>query len=161
MTNRVFLDTNVFIDMFCNSKKFENSGIRSSVERIENTKALLEEYSYNNIFVISSMTLANTFFIFTNKNRNPKHEVSKQLLKIEENDNLFMIVEEDKSVRLSALRYSIENDTDYEDALQYFCALQNGCKLIITDDKDFPQLDIALKRTSLDMNEYIPTLIQE
>jgi len=40
------------------------------------------------------------------------------------------------------------HNLDYEDTLQYFCALENGCKAIITNDKNFPKLDIELIRTS-------------
>lgn len=41
------------------------------------------------------------------------------------------------------------NKNDYEDTLQYFCALKNRCERIYTDDiSNFPKLDIALYQSN-------------
>jgi len=40
--------------------------------------------------------------------------------------------------------------------LQYFCAKSCNCDVIITNDKNFPRLDIPLVRTNLDIENYTP-----
>lgn len=39
-------------------------------------------------------------------------------------------------------------ENDLEDMLQYVCALQNNCELIITNDKSFYHGDIKLSSTN-------------
>jgi len=46
--------------------------------------------------------------------------------------------------------------TDFEDLQQYISAKNSNCKSIITNDKNFPKLDIELIRTNLDIENYIP-----
>lgn len=42
-----------------------------------------------------------------------------------------------------------ENDgADFEDLQQYIAAKNSGCDLIITNDKDFLNFDIKVKRTN-------------
>ena len=45
---------------------------------------------------------------------------------------------------------------DFEDVLQYFCALEGGCEAIVTNDKTFPKLQIALRRTDANLEDYAP-----
>ena len=45
---------------------------------------------------------------------------------------------------------------DFEDILQYFCALEGGCEAIVTNDKTFPKLQITLKRTDANLSDYAP-----
>lgn len=45
---------------------------------------------------------------------------------------------------------------DFEDILQYFCTLEGGCEVIVTNDKTFPKLQIALKRTDANLEDYAP-----
>lgn len=51
--------------------------------------------------------------------------------------------------RYFALDYMDRNyGSDFEDLLQYSAAKNSNCSIIVTNDKDFPKIDIALKRTS-------------
>ena len=44
---------------------------------------------------------------------------------------------------------------DFEDILQYFCALEGGCEAIVTNDKTLPKLRMALRRTDANLEDYV------
>jgi len=52
-----------------------------------------------------------------------------------------------KACKYMLPQISNNKKVDLEDITQYFCALENGCKAIITNDKNFPKPDIPLVRT--------------
>ena len=66
------------------------------------------------------------------------------------NDGLLLVCEYAKSELKSGRKI------DFEDVLQYFCALEGGCEAIVTNDKTFPKLQIALKRTDANLEDYAP-----
>ncbi|MDY0238791.1 MAG: type II toxin-antitoxin system VapC family toxin, partial [Campylobacterales bacterium] len=47
-------------------------------------------------------------------------------------------------------------NADFEDLLQYAAAKNSGCSVIITNDKNFPKLDIPLIRTNPNIEDYFP-----
>ena len=65
-------------------------------------------------------------------------------------DGLSMVCEYAKSELKSGRKI------DFEDILQYFCALEGGCEAIVANDKTFPKLQIALKRTDANLSDYAP-----
>ena len=48
-----------------------------------------------------------------------------------------------------AYKYCNEHkSTDLEDVLQYFSALDNECDAVVTNDKNFPNINLRLIRTN-------------
>ena len=66
------------------------------------------------------------------------------------NDRLLLACEYAKSELKSSRKI------DFEDILQYFRALEGGCEAIATSDKTFPKLQIALRRTDANLEDYAP-----
>jgi|GEM_PF-4706956 len=72
MYNKIFLDTNIFIDLLIDVNKaslFDK--IRNNIDNVNSTKKVLKEYlnNGNTLFIISSSSLMNTFFILNNKQK--------------------------------------------------------------------------------------------
>lgn len=147
---RIFLDTNILLDIIINENSLkEYDKVRSRVEEIKKTKAFIRGFTNDNTtFVLNTSTITTIFYILNSRQKLTSAKVAQKLLAIENEKNLFYIVQESKEIRREALAYAKENNADYEDALQYFCALKSGCELIFTNDKNFPKLDISLKRTN-------------
>ena len=119
--------------------------IRSDTKLALKTKIYIAELIKNNPDIklfINTTTVTNVFFILTNRQKISKSLVASQILNLHKQK-----VCEGDTIREAALNYCIQNDADYEDALQYFCALKHNCKAVITNDKNFPDIDIKLIRT--------------
>ncbi|WP_276710939.1 type II toxin-antitoxin system VapC family toxin, partial [Campylobacter rectus] len=56
----------------------------------------------------------------------------------------------------NAAEFYIMNGGDFEDILQYFCAMQNDCRAIYSNDKNFSEIDIRVKRTNPNLNDFSP-----
>lgn len=158
--NRVFLDTNVFVDLLIDENSVDDKNrLRNDIEKVKRSKKIVYDYIKDGvILVINTTTLVNAFFLLTQKAKVSSEIVANKFLTIENSTNFFFVVEESKDIRVKSLRYSIENSFDYEDALQYFCALDSQCKAIITNDKEFIRQDIALIRTNPNLKNYYPKL---
>ena len=78
------------------------------------------------------------------------------LLKIYSAEDSFIVACESLDAQIKALEFAKENNADFEDALQYFCAKENGCITVITNDKDFPKLEIPLLRTDPKLKNFAP-----
>lgn len=119
---------------------------------IKSSKELIEKYILQNSKIsISSLSLANAFYILSKRDNKGYFAT---IISNFENNELFEIVTDSFDLRKKAWQYSIENNADYEDALQYFSALENSCNAIITNDKNFPKLDIPLIRTNSNIENY-------
>lgn len=158
MSNKIYLDTNIFLELLVDENEFEKyKKVRSDFDNLMNTKKILYSYLAKNCrFVINTSTLTNVYFLLTERCGLSRSEVSAEFLKLEQQSKFFIVVEENKDIRVEAQEYCRTNDKDYEDVLQYFCAKYTDCDLIVTNDQDFPQLDIPLKRTNANMSDYIP-----
>ena len=51
-------------------------------------------------------------------------------------------------------------NADFEDLQQYISAKNSNCDIIITNDKNFPKLDIPLIRTNPNLENYTPENIK-
>lgn len=149
MQNKIFLDTNVFIDILFDEKSFlKYNHSQRDADLIKSSKELIEKYiSQDYKISISSLSLANAFYILSKKDNKGYFAT---IISNFENNELFEVITDTFNLRKKAWRYSIKNNADYEDALQYFSALENNCSAIITNDKNFPKLDIPLIRTNSD-----------
>lgn len=65
------------------------------------------------------------------------------------NDGLLLACEYAKSELKSGRKI------DFEDILQYFCALEGGCEAIVTNDKTFPKPRMVLRRTDANLEDYV------
>ena len=155
MQNRYFLDVNILIDLLVNSN-YKN--VRSSDDVPNLTKSKIKEIlsDKDKICVISSNSLVTAFFALTNKNRSLMAHTAELLLKIYSAEDSFIVACESLDAQIKALEFAKENNADFEDALQYFCAKENGCTTIVTNDKDFPKLEIPLLRTDPKLKNFAP-----
>ena len=155
MQNKYFLDVNILIDLLVNSN-YKN--VRSSDDVPNLTKNKIKEIlsDKDKICVISSTSLVTAFFALTNKNRSLMAHAAELLLKIYSAEDSFIVACESLDAQIKALEFAKENNADFEDALQYFCAKENGCITVITNDKDFPKLEIPLLRTDPKLKNFAP-----
>lgn len=129
---KVLLDTNILIDLLDDKR-----------ENFLQAKKLYENLRKNNdtIFITDDI-LTNFYYNTSNKNKNLAVSFINDLCQ----SKTFDILSFSKRSIQNACKYYLSNaKIDFEDALQYFCALENGCEAIYTNDKSsFPKLDIPL-----------------
>lgn len=127
MKEKVFLDTNVVIDLLGERDPFYNAAAKI---------ATLADLGKIQIYV-SALTYSTAFYIL---NRYESKEVVKEKIRrfkviAETSDHTDMIV--DKGLASGFM--------DFEDSLQYYCAEKMGCKIIITrNGKDFKESAIPV-----------------
>ncbi len=126
--NRLFIDTNVLLDLLANRKPF-----------VEDASILFSKGDTKEVLLsISSLTFANTHYVLA-KMKSPKQ--AKSILR------KFKVLTEvlpldDKIIELAL---NDDNFGDFEDALQYYVALENGQEIIITrNKKDFKGISIPV-----------------
>lgn len=127
MKEKVFLDTNVVIDLLGEREQFYKSAAKI---------ATLADLGKIQIFV-SALTYSTAYYIL---NRYESNEVVKEKIRrfkvIAETSDLTDIVV-DKGLASGFM--------DFEDSLQYYCAEKMGCKIIITrNGKDFKESAIPV-----------------
>lgn len=142
---KVFIDTNIIISYLDKSRKNHNEAERLVEKLYQNSIVMVfsEDIVTNVVYNCKEREKAVEFFMFTN------------------NDKKFKIVSFGKKILQNACEYYLKNGVfsnkaDFEDILQYFSALDEGCDKIYTDDmSSFPQLDIPLFN-SKDTSFYLP-----
>ena len=136
MATNVLLDTNIVLDLF-------------DKDRLSSEKSLgtVKKFIMDNVTLhVNSDTLTTAFYILRNQK---KVSFKEALHAVRETVNICELISiELKDVE--AALYLCENDkcTDYEDAMQYVCALRVEADLIVTNDKRFVSLDIECIGTS-------------
>ncbi|NLK67407.1 MAG: type II toxin-antitoxin system VapC family toxin [Campylobacteraceae bacterium] len=145
---KIFLDTNILLDLLL-------SGRHNS---INSQKAVLNYSDEGYKFVVSGLSLATIFFI--GAERSKKWLETKEFIKaIHINRDIWEIYDLSTSDRNWIFSYMDENyGSDYEDLEQYICAKNSGSKAIITNDKNFPNIDIPLIRTDPNLQNHQPNL---
>ncbi len=141
MENKIYLDTNIFIDLMDSTRPFSKESL-----------ILLRHFiAEGKVLYINSDTVTNAFYILSKIKRYTPKEL---LLVIKKTVSLFTVVAVENNEVLSALSLCEDATTsfkDYEDALQYICAMKIDAKYIVTNDKGFVSLDIKVKKT----NEFV------
>ena len=126
--NRLLIDTNIAIDLLSKREKFydEAADLFSRADKNEL------------VLAISSLTFANTNYILTKlKSAKEAKEILRKFKVLVEILNL-----DDKVIELAL---SDENFSDFEDALQYYSAIENQIEVIITrNKKDFKNSKIPV-----------------
>ncbi len=134
MHKRVYFDTNVIVDLFDEKRPFHSYSVDVFRTIFENEEI--------DVF-INTDTLTNLFYILR---AHVKLGFDDAIEKLEFIKNSFTIV----SSELNEIEHTIEICKehifkDYEDGMQYICALKADCTLIITNNpKDFKNASMEI-----------------
>ncbi len=134
MVNKVYLDTNIFIDLLDSTRPFSK----------ESWSLIREMTKEATLLTINSDTVTNSFYILS-KHKLYTHQELLRLMK--KSVMLFDLVPVEQKEVLEAMTLCEAEDTsfkDYEDALQYVCAKKVSADLILTNDKGFVSIDIEV-----------------
>jgi len=126
MISKVFLDTNIILDLI-------------DAQRPNNKKIhlLLEHLILNDIDIVISEDMLSTIFYI----QKDKQLVLKFLHSIQKR---WVISSFGKDVIKKAIELSLENNIDLEDTLQCLCAKENGCDALITNDNNFYNCGVSI-----------------
>ena len=144
MGNKVFLDTNILLDILSSERSSSQS-----------TRALLLKYGDEKAkFVINDLSLNTLYYVGSKTDRNTTFNFMKD---ITFNNPLFEVYYTKERDLKKIYNYMDKStNADFEDLLQYAAAKNSGCSVIVTNDKNFPQLDIPLIRTNPSIEDYHP-----
>ncbi len=131
MAIRVLADVNVCLDVLMDRKPF-----------VEYSGRIFEEAEKGNLIMVISGLSFDTLFYVMRPSLGAKK--ATELLRL-----LCTHIEIGK-IDDKVVKQAIKADwTDLEDALQYFCALENDCDFLVTrNQKDFKSIDKKLKIVS-------------
>ncbi len=125
----IFLDINIVLDML-------------NPQRVNNKQAikLWNMLIVNKYTIMISEDMLSTIFYI---NKDKKHTLEFfQLIQ-----NRWQIVPFGKAVLKNAIDLSLEKTLDLEDLLQCLCAKENGCEVLITNDKKFYNCGVSVCTT--------------
>jgi predicted nucleic acid-binding protein len=118
-SKKVFLDTNIVLDILDNSRTDSDS-----------IKAFLKKLIVDRYTVVISEDMLSTIF-YIQKDKRKTLEFFKVIYK------RWIISSFGEDVMKNAIDLSFEYSLDLEDILQCLCAKENGCDVLITNDKNF------------------------
>ena len=124
---KLFLDTNVVLDLLGEREPFYDAAAKIATLADEGTIQI----------VVSALSYSTVFYILSRFES--KEAVKEKLLKFKAISQVSALTERtiDKSL--------VSKFEDFEDALQYFCAMESGCSGLITrNGKDFKWSDIPV-----------------
>jgi len=137
MHNKVFVDANIIIDIFEESRAFHYESTRVIEE-------LFKEIEIE-LFITSDM-ISNIFYILNNRYKFGFDNTLEVIDKVSKMFAIHSVSQEDIGYAIDISKRHIFRD--YEDALQYICALSKECTLIITNNpKDFKNASIDVVTT--------------
>lgn len=133
--SKIFLDANIVLDLIDED--------RGSVAQ---TKSEIAKYIKNGDELFTSCDIFTTVYYVSTK------KIAKATI-IEELERLLVFVAV-LPIDMTTVRHALEiakntTNSDLEDVLQYVCALQQGCDLILSNDSSFYTDKIKLKKTTL------------
>ena len=127
MANKIFLDTNIVLDLLESSRKNHQNALQ------------LLHYLINNSWEIYiSEDMLSTIYYVAKEKRKALLFIKKVIL------TDWSVVHFGESVIKDATRFALEKDCDLEDALQCFCAKSCGCDVFLTADKKFIDCGIEI-----------------
>jgi len=136
--NRIFLDTNIILDLLGERVPFYDS--IAKVATLADLKKLT--------LIVSPLSFTTIGYVLN------KYEIAESVLnKLRKFKIICEVCEVNEEIIDKALNSSFK---DFEDALQYFTALQANCSIIITrNGKDFKQATIPI----MTAEEYLSSII--
>ena len=130
-TKNIFLDTNVVLDIIESRRKNHSKALRlGSYLLLNDYQILISEDMLTTIFYISGHKQETLIFM-------------KEVILVD-----WEIVSFGKDVIKNAIDLSLEKNLDLEDTLQCLCAKENGCEVLITNDKKF--YDCGVSRSTVE-----------
>lgn len=137
MKDRLFLDTNVVLDLLGEREPFYNAAAKITT--------LADKGEVN--LVVSALTYSTLYYILSRVE-------NKELVK--EKMRKFRVVAETSNFTDKIVEMGLSsNFSDFEDSLQYYCAVEKGCTILITrNGKDFKESEIPV----LSPDEYLASL---
>jgi predicted nucleic acid-binding protein len=124
---KILVDTNVVLDLLGSREEF-----------LQEAKELFTLGDKGDVkLYVSSLTIANTYYILS---QHLKMTDARKVLR------RFKVLVGVLSVDDKIVELSLDSDfTDFEDAIQYYCAIENGVDLIITrNQKDYKSSKIPV-----------------
>ncbi len=137
MKDNIFLDTNVALDLLGEREPFYNS--------VAKIASLADKREIQ--LVVSALTWSTIYYLLT------KFE-DKELVK--EKIRKFKVITETSDLTDKIIEKGLASKfSDFEDSLQYYCAVENNCNALITrNGKDFKESSIPV----LSPDEYLTSL---
>lgn len=133
---KVFLDANIFISFLDETRKNH-----------KNANELLKQLydDENTIMIFSNDILTNIVY----SSKGLRKEAVSMIKNINKNPAFYIANFTNNTIDIACEYYlsvgNFSSNGEFEDALQYFCALENGCDKIYTDDtSNFPKLKLPL-----------------
>ncbi|MCL4322692.1 MAG: PIN domain-containing protein [Deltaproteobacteria bacterium] len=141
MFKKVFIDANVILDIFDNSRSFSKYSIETISYLLTNSAQLFT----------SSDLITTVYYILSKKNKNIALKSIK--LSLDYLDLIpFSNFETAKAIKLMEADKSYK---DFEDTLQYVLAKKNKCEIILSNDNNFYGKDIEIATTEKFCKIYI------
>ena len=127
MKEKLFLDTNVVIDLLGERESFYYSAAKIATIADKGNARL----------IVSALTYSTVYYVLS---RFEDKEVVKEKIR------KFKVIAETSDLTDKIINKGLSSKfTDFEDALQYHCAIKMDCDIIITrNEKDFKESDIPV-----------------
>ena len=137
MEQNIFIDANVLIDLFEKKRVFHDDSVY----------VMGKLFGDENVdLFISSDMISNIFYILNNHYKYGFEKTLDVIDKISKAHVVHPVSFDDISMSIKICKEA--QFRDYEDALQYICALKEECTLIVTNNpKDFKNSLIEIKTT--------------
>lgn len=132
---KIFIDTNIIIDILMQRNGYLNSASVLALSKKEDT-----------LLFVSVLTMANIAYILRKSLRGD--DFYSEIKKI---SSLVAVLDTTSKHFMSALELQAK---DFEDALQYYCAISNECDIIVTRNKKdftFSSIKVLTPEEFLDM----------
>lgn len=126
MNRRVFLDTNIVIDLIDSDRKNHQKAKELFTKLIEDGYEIF----------ISEDSITTIYYILRSNKRVLKF--FKTII------DRWSVVPFGIEVIRESIDFAVTNRSDLEDTLQCFCAKNNGCSLLITSDKKFVDCGVEI-----------------
>jgi len=146
---KVYIDANIFIDFLDEQRATDGINLH------EKAVSLFKNLISKNIKIITSEDIITTAVYALRQNKKALKILADFLSEIK-NLSDFAVVPFGYETITNAAEFYIMNGGDFEDILQYFCAMQNDCRVFYSNDKNFPEIDIRVKRTNPNLNDFSP-----
>jgi predicted nucleic acid-binding protein len=127
MKQKLFLDTNIIIDLLGEREPFYN--LAAKIASLADAGRIK--------IVISTLSFANVFYILS---KFENQEIVKEKIR------KFKVITESSDLTEKIISKALNSKfADFEDALQYYCAIQSNCNILITRNaKDFKESNISV-----------------
>lgn len=131
MQTRVFLDTNIMLDLLNTERK---NHIKA--------KSLTDTLIQRDATLLFSEDEISTIFYLSKKSSLINQAITS--LKNIETSSYFKIVNFGMECRIKAYNHFFKQGGDLEDLLQYYTALRENCSMIVSEDKGFPRILLSI-----------------